>query len=46
MAKIESTGGNSGLTIVAVQFSADTFVVNIATFAKPRNFTALQTPQQ
>jgi hypothetical protein len=29
-----STGGNTGLAKVAVQCSADTFVVKIATFAK------------
>ena len=28
---------NTGLTKVAVQCSADTFVVKIATFAKPEN---------
>ncbi len=28
---------NTGLAKVAVQFSADTFVVKIATFAKPEN---------
>jgi hypothetical protein len=33
----ESTTGNKGLAKVAVQCSADTFVVKIATFAKPEN---------
>jgi len=45
MAKIESTEGNSGLAKVAVQFSADTFVVNIATLTNKTNTTAPQTHQ-
>lgn len=31
------TAGNTGLAKVEVQCSADTFVVKIATFAKPEN---------
>jgi hypothetical protein len=31
---------NSGLAKVAVQFSADPFVVKIATFTKPETFTS------
>jgi hypothetical protein len=33
----EARTGNTGLAKVAVQCSADTFVVKIATFAKPEN---------
>jgi hypothetical protein len=34
-----TTGYNTGLAKVAVQCYADTFVVKIATFAKPENVT-------
>jgi hypothetical protein len=34
-----NTAANTGLAKVAVQCSADTFVVKIATFAKPENVT-------
>jgi hypothetical protein len=34
---MRTTGYNTGLAKVAVQRSADTFVVKIATFAKPEN---------
>jgi hypothetical protein len=33
----ETPAGNSSLAKVAVSFSASTFVVKIATFAKPQN---------
>ena len=38
-----STGHNTGLAKVAVQCSADTFVLKIATFAKPENVILLYT---
>ena len=37
MTKLEARTANTGLAKVAVQCSADTFVVKIATFAKPEN---------
>ena len=39
MTETRNTAGNTGLAKVAVQCSADTFVVKIATFAKPENVT-------
>ena len=36
---MRKTTGNTGLAKVAVQCSADTFVVKIATFAKPETVT-------
>jgi hypothetical protein len=36
---MRKTSANTGLAKVAVQCSADTFVVKIATFAKPENVT-------
>ncbi len=38
----KSTGHNTGLAKVAVQCSADTFVVKIATFAKPETVKLLK----
>jgi hypothetical protein len=38
--KEEQRPGNTGLAKVAVQCSADTFVVKIATFAKPETVIA------
>jgi hypothetical protein len=35
--KVELPAANTGLAKVAAQCSADTFVVKIATFAKPKN---------
>jgi hypothetical protein len=40
MTETRNTAGNTGLAKVAVLCSADTFVVKIATFAKPENVTA------
>ena len=40
----ETPAGNSGLEKVAVQCSADTFVVKISTFAKPQNVTFYRIP--
>jgi hypothetical protein len=37
LADERTTATNTGLAKVAVQCSADTFVVKIATFAKPEN---------
>jgi hypothetical protein len=37
MTETRNTAGNTGLAKVAVLCSADTFVVKIATFAKPEN---------
>ena len=37
MTETRNTAGNTGLSKVAVLCSADTFVVKIATFAKPEN---------
>ncbi|WP_436417138.1 hypothetical protein KCV26_11540 [Petrimonas sulfuriphila] len=40
MTETRNTAGNTGLAKVAVLCSADTFVVKIATFAKPENVRA------
>jgi len=44
MTETRNTAGNTGLAKVAVLCSADTFVVKIATFAKPEN-VELNRPQ-
>ena len=44
MIKEKERPANTGLAKVAVQYSADTFVVKIATFAKPETVRLCKNP--